>query len=269
MSPEERNTKLVLTHKLTDVLASDARIPRRRMAAGASLLATTFPHDVIVVLDGALAVEVSLADGEVQILEVVGPQAGMLRGRSLVVADGSSLLRALVPTTIVRLPEAELNRLLEADGRLACSLADQLCDRAAELRERLLARNTRDARRRVAHSLLYLLDKIGLACSLAPGHRLPLSQATIAAAAGVARQTVNRALRDLQALGLIHIEREMLCVLDRSALKTVAQGGRLKHARAPAGGCAFVNPATPLVCHPPKFIPVTQVSLALRRFVEK
>ena len=268
MPPEERDTGFMSTYTLTDVLANDARIPRRKMAVGATLLPHTFPDDVIAVLDGALAVEVSLADGDVQILEVVGPRSGMLRGRSLAAANRPARLRALVPTTVVRLPEAEFLRLLEADGRLACSLADQLCDRAGELRERLFARNTRDARLRVAHSLLYLLDKIDVVCALAPGHRLPLSQATIAAVAGVARQTVNRALRNLQALGLIHIEREVLCVLDHSALKTFAQGGRVKHARAPAAGCAFAHPAAPLSCHPPEFIPVTLVSLTLRRFVE-
>ena len=238
------------------------------MAAGATLSPHEFPHDIIAVFDGALAIEVSLADGEVQILEVVGPRSGILRGRSFGTVDRPVRLRALVPTTVIRLSEAEFLRLLEADGRLACSLADQLCDRAGELRERLFARNTRDARLRVAHSLLYLLDKIDVVCALAPGHRLPLSQATIAAVAGVARQTVNRALRNLQALGLIHIEREVLCVLDHSALKTFAQGGRVKHARAPAAGCAFAHPAAPLSCHPPEFIPVTLVSLTLRRFVE-
>jgi DNA-binding transcriptional MocR family regulator len=116
--------------------------------------------------------------------------------------------------------------------------------------------------------LLYLLDKMGVACPLAPGHRLPLSQATVAAVTGVARQTVNRALRDLQALGLIHLEREVLCVLDRSALKAFAQGRRLKHTRAPVGDCEFAHPAAPLLCHPPRFIPVTLVPLTLRRFVE-
>lgn len=268
MPPEDRHSPLALANTLSGVLADDARIPRRKMAAGTTLSALTFPHDIIVVLDGALAVEVSPACGEALILEVVGPRSGMLRGRSLALAGRPALLRALLPTTIVRLPEAEFRRLIEADGQLACSLADQLCDRAAGLRERLLARNTPDARLRVAHSLMYLLDRIDVACSLAPGQRLPLSQATIAAVAGVARQTVNRALRDLQALGLIHIERAVLCVLDRSALNTLAQGGRMKRARAPAMGCKFAHPDEPLSCHPPKFVAETLVSLRLRRFVE-
>ncbi len=232
------------------------------------MLPHEFPHDIIAVLDGALAVEVSLADSEVQIVEVVGPRSGMLRGRSLVAANRPVRLRALVPTTAVRLSEVEFLRLLAADGQLACSLADQLCDHAAELRERLLARNMRDARHRVAHSMLYLLDKIGVACPLASGRRLPVSQAAIAAVTGVARQTVNRALRDLEALGLIHLEREALCVLDHAGLRTLAQGGRLKHAQAPVAGCKLAHPAEPLSCHPPEFIPVTLVSLSLRRFVE-
>jgi len=255
------------TRTLTQVLANDARIPRRKMATGTTLLARAFPDEVLAVLEGALAIEVSLADGDPHILEVVGPRAGMLRGRSLADADRPALLRALVPTTVVRLPEAEFNRMLASDGPLACSVADQLCDRTAELRGRLLARNTPDARLRVAHALLYLVDTLGLECPLAPGHRIPLSQAAIAAVAGVARQTANRALRDLQALGVIHATRDVICVHDRAALKSFALGGVLKRARAPVAGCTFVHPAEPLSCHPMRFSRITYVPTRLRRFI--
>lgn len=264
---DEEHTRLVPVRTLAEVLASDARFQRRRLTAGKTLLPHEFAHGVLAVLDGALAIEVSLADGEVQILEVVGPSAGMLSGRLLAAARRPTFLRALVPTTVVSLSERELSRLLEADGLLACALVNQLCERATELRGRLAARNTRDVHLRIAHSLLYLLGEMGLTCPLAPGSRLPLSQATIAAVAGITRQTANRVLRDLQALGLAHLERDAVCVLDRSALEQLAEGRQLESVRRPAGGCRLVHPDARLTCHPPHLLSVMLVPLRLRRLV--
>lgn len=256
-------------HALAGILAGDTRFQRRRLTAGTTLMPHAFAHEVLVVLEGALAIEASLADGEVHILEVVGPSAGVLVGRLLASARVPTFLRALAPTTLISLPAQELTRLLDADGKLACSLASQLCERAAELRERLVARSTRDAHLRVGHALLYLLDKVGLSCAVGPGARLTLSQAIIAAVAGVARPTANRALRDLQSLGLIHLEREATCVLDRSEMERLVQGVRLESARRPVGQCKLVRADAPLSCHPLREVSVTLVPLRLRHFVKQ
>lgn len=200
------------------------------------LLPIECPHDIIAVLSGALAIEVSITDGDAQIAEVVGPHAGILRVDSLGAAHRPVRLRALIPTTVTRLSEVEFRRLLAADAQLALRLADALFGRAAELRERLLARSVRSARRRVAHAVLYLLDRIGVASPLAPGSRLAVSQATIAETAGIARQTANRALHELQALGLLHLESQMVRVLDRPGLETLAQGADRETSRLPRQG---------------------------------
>lgn len=264
---DEEHTRLVSVRTLAEVLASDARFQRRRLTPGTTLLPHAFAHDVLAVLDGALAIEVSLADGEVQILEVVGPGAGMLGGRLLAAERRPTFLRALVPTTVVSLSERELGRLLETDGLLACALVNQLCKRATELRGRLVARNTRDVHLRIAHSLLYLLDKMGLTCPLGPGSRLGLSQATIAAVASITRQTANRVLRDLQALGLVHLGRDAVCVLDRLALERLAEGRQLESVRRPAGRCKLVHPDARLSCHPPHIRSVMQAPPKLRHLV--
>lgn len=226
-----------------------------------------FKHEVLVVLDGALAIEVNLAHGGLQILEVVGPSVGMLNARLLATAHPPAFLRALAPTTLVGLSERELGRLLEADGLLASGLVNQLCQRVEELRENLVARNARDAHLRIAHSLLYLLDKMGLTCPLGPGSRITVSQATIAAVAGITRQVANRVLRDLRALGSVHLERKAVCVLDRSALEQLAAGRLLESARRPAEDCRLVHPEARLTCHPPHILSGMLVPLRLRRFV--
>lgn len=266
---DEEHTRPVPVRTLAEVLASDARFQRRRLTAGKTLLPHALEHEVLAVLDGALAIEVNPTHSEVQILEVVGPSAGMLNARLLAEAHPPAFLRALVPATLVSLSERELGRLLEADGLLACGLVNQLCKRVVELRARLVARNVRDAHLRIAHSLLYLLDKIGLTCPLGPGSRLPLSQATIAAVAGITRQTANRVLRDLQTLGLVHLERDAVCVLDRSALEQLAEGCQLESVRRPAGGCRLVHPDARLTCHPPHNLTGVLVPLKLRRFVRQ
>ncbi len=269
MPPVKTSTPDSSPRTLAAVLASDPRFPRQRMASGTTLLPHSLEHGVLVVLDGALAVEVSRDGADAQILEVIGPGSGMLSGRQLATARRATFLCALVPTTVVILSEREFGRVLESDVLLACSLANQLCERAAEMQERLSARNAQDAHLRMGHCLLYLHDKLGLACPVGPGTRIPISQASIAAVAGLARQTANRVLRDLQTLGVIHLEREAVCVLCRSGLEHLASGGPLPHAWRAAGNCQFVHPGTSLACRSLRPVPLARVSPKLRRFVDR
>lgn len=74
----------------------------------------TFAQEVLVVFESALAIEVSVADGEAEILEVVGPSAGMRSGRLLSAARRPPIPRALVPTTLISLSERGLARLESA-----------------------------------------------------------------------------------------------------------------------------------------------------------
>ncbi len=255
------------TATLAELLVKDSRLPRQKMAVGTRLLPHTFKDHVFVVLDGALAVEVRRATGTLQILEVIGRRSGVSLGRSFLALPRPAVLRALAPTTIVRIEESDFERNIPACLVLISAMTRESGARDAELRERLFFFAEPDVRRRMAGTLIYLLDKIGLGCPLAEGNRLYISQSTIAEVTALSRQTTNRALRDLQALGLVRLEHAMICVLDRAGLETLRGGGTLRSASAPAGPCKLVRPSARLSCYPLTPVPMSLVPLTLRRSI--
>ena len=220
-------------------------------------------------LDGALAVEVSRDGADAQILEVIGPGSGMLSGRQLATARRATFLCALVPTTVVILSEREFGRVLESDVLLACSLANQLCERAAEMQERLSARNARDAHLRMGHCLLYLHDKLG---SGLPGRaRHSHTDLPVKHRRGCRARSPDGKPRPAgPADARRHPPRARSGVCPLSLRAGAPRVGRPAAARwRAAGNCQFVHPGTSLACRSLRPVPLARVSPKLRRFVDR
>jgi hypothetical protein len=238
---------------LAERLRREWRASQHRLERGARLLPHRLANRLCVVCEGALAIESGRGRADAQILEVIAPVDGALCGaicgRSLVQAERELSLVALIPTTVLSLTESVSEELAAADPKLAAPVLSALLERSGDLLRRLVSREEPDVLRRVAGALCYLADRVGVSCPVASGCRIQLAQATIAATAGLSRQTANRALRQLQEWGFVRSERSMVCVLDREALRILADGGRPLHARVPVGPCKLRQPTAMLTCH--------------------
>ena len=84
----------------------------------------------------------------------------------------------------------------------------------------------RDPLRRVAHTVLLLLERFSGAPDSASSARLEVGQELIAAFASLSRQTTNRQLRRLARAGVAEPKRRVVEVPDLAALRSVAAGRR-------------------------------------------
>jgi len=157
-----------------------------------------------------------------------GDTAARLQGLHVYIRDGAIALRVATgrSTTALELPAAMLEHTLAAHPPLALAVASRdACQHAGSL-DRLAMLALRDPLRRVAHTVLLLLDRFSGAPGSAPSARLEVGQELIAAFASLSRQTTNRQLRRLARAGVAAVKRRAVDVRDLGALRGVAGGRR-------------------------------------------
>jgi CRP-like cAMP-binding protein len=230
-------------------VVSDPEVTKRSLAPGA-LLSPFMVDAFAVVIEGALAVEMLSGDGEPTILEVLGPGDCVPHWEESSPSRIPIAMRAMVPSLYARVPLNAFARIMRNDPALASLLGSKLAQQHTELLARVAETAQRAALQRVSAAIDYLVRKVGEKCPLAPGVRISLSQAEIARVANHTRQTANDILTQLEAAGLVHVERSMLCVLDRERVGAVAGGEDLKAAWKPAMTCKFLHPDQALTCYP-------------------
>lgn len=163
-------------------------------------------------------------DGEPVIVEVLG--AGLcacLTDQAECRGPNWSLV-TLLPTSVLQLPLATLRIACMNDARLLERVHDSERKRQRALLARLLVLSEHSSPRRVAGTLLYLINVMGAPCPLGYSVCLPLPQHVLAAVGDMARQTLNRELRRLQRGGILRVERSMVCIADMELLSDVARG---------------------------------------------
>ena len=197
--------------------------PGEPLAGGAERLKRVH----IYVRDGAIGLRVVTGRSRSALVEVFGP--GRLLSPQLWETTPGSESRhaaALLRTTTLELPADVLEHELAAHPPLALALADlDACQQAGSL-DRLGMLALRDPLRRVAHTVLLLLDRLSGAPATAPAARLEVGQELIAAFASLSRQTTNRQLRRLARAGVARLQRRVVDVRDLAALRSVAAGRR-------------------------------------------
>ncbi len=181
----------------------------------------------VYIRDGAIGLRVTAGRSTSALLDVFGP--GRLLPPWLWEATSgwqSRYATALAATTTLELPADVFEREVAAHPSLAASLASVHAWGYAMSLDRLAMLALRDPLRRVAQTLLLLLERLPSAPGSPPGARLEVGQDLIAAFAGLSRQTTNRQLRRLAQAGMTTSQRRVVDVRDLEALRGVAAGRR-------------------------------------------
>ena len=210
-------------------IAKLAGVETRQYAPGERLApGTGQPKGLhVYIRDGAIALRLTTGRSTSALLEIFGP--GRLLSPQLWQTPPGSENRhatALLSTTTFELPADVLEHELAAHPPLALAVVSQgACQQAGSL-DRLAMLALRDPLRRVAHTVLLLLERFSGAPDSASSTRLEVGQELIAAFASLSRQTTNRQLRRLARAGVAAVKRRAVDVRDLGALRGVAGGRR-------------------------------------------
>jgi CRP/FNR family cyclic AMP-dependent transcriptional regulator len=166
---------------------------------------------------GAVAIRVTTSEGELSMLDVLGPgevfgELGLLVSHRTRTATAV----ALEPTETQTLAYSSFDALRQADPSVDRFLLGLLADHVDRLSHRLLEALYVSVERRVARRLLDLVGVYGNGS--ADPVTVPLTQREVAELAGGSRPTVNEILRRLSSQGALSLGRGELVVLDRAVL---------------------------------------------------
>ncbi|WP_319772831.1 Crp/Fnr family transcriptional regulator [Breoghania sp.] len=192
---------------LTPDLAAGLEALARPMSikAGTILFETGDPgNGCYAVLEGSLRVSLLSAEGDEQLLAVLGP--GQLVGE-MALLDGeprSATVTALKPARLAFFDKAAFDRFAEANPDLYRHMLRIVGARLRLANDVLAARSFLPLQGRVAKTLLLLADSFGK--DVEEGRTLihyKVSQADIANMAGAARENVSRVLNEWKRAGTI------------------------------------------------------------------
>ncbi|AHG90472.1 cyclic nucleotide-binding protein [Gemmatirosa kalamazoonensis] len=218
----------MLVHRLADFLASVPLFSRlstderrgfaalareQRYPRGALIVRQGDPGDALYVLrSGSVKVAIVGDDGREVILDTLGQGAHF---GELALIDGrprSAHVVAVDPAVLLVLRREDFRREVERQTRVAWALLEELSRRLRDADEKITALVLLDVPGRVARLLLDRATGTPPTIERAPTHE------TMAQMIGASRETVSRAMRELQDAGLIEVERRMVRVLDQEGL---------------------------------------------------
>jgi CRP-like cAMP-binding protein len=196
---------------------------RRRFRAGAALFYKGDQGSWLFLIEAG-RVEISLlsVQGKKATLNHLGP--GELIGELSVLDQlpRSADATALTDTDGFVIPKQQLARVLQDDGTACLDMIRLLCSRVRNASDMFESRAVAPAAVRLAHCVLTLIRKWGETDEYGV-LRLSqqLSQTELGEFAGLARENVNRLLKEWQALGWLQFHRGELTVMDIDALQAV------------------------------------------------
>lgn len=217
-----------------------ARAQLRRLARGDAVYGAEdcCAHYLVIVVGQVKLVALSAA-GQEKVIELAGP--GIALGEAQLMTGGAYgfSAQAIADTLLLRLDRQALLDELAQDPRLAMRLLHGLSSRLQGLMHDVQAYTLHSGLQRVVD---YLLGD-------APGHAradtftvsLPASKATIASRLSITPEYFSRVLGELEAAGLIAIERRTIRVRDPARL--AGQAGNARGAAAARAGTALAMAA--------------------------
>jgi CRP/FNR family cyclic AMP-dependent transcriptional regulator len=212
MAGAQSEASLPLIHPSLLWLARLQRLRGARLrpfAAGEVVMREGEPPDVVgVITRGAVTVSSHTSCGRLATLSILGPEDFV--GHQVVASEPPPVtlpsVVSLGHSTLLTVPATSLAAVLPHDTvlllHLAAAVAEQL-DRAQAALARALSLPVID---RVRHALRDLAGRFGTPASGGLLVTLPLSQDLLASIAGATRESVNRALRELRAVGAVRID---------------------------------------------------------------
>jgi CRP/FNR family transcriptional regulator, cyclic AMP receptor protein len=197
------------------------RARRRSIERGQVLFWQDEPGDsMFVLLEGAVKLVVSSRDGElVELARLVAPASF----GELAVLDGgprSATAEAVEHCTPVAITRTELLRLLRSEERVAEALLRALGTMVRRTTRQVTDLAFLNLQGRVAAKLLELAEPAGQG----PARTRRLTQGELATMVGGVRQSVNQALKSLEARGYIRVAGRAVEVLDPQQLRRLAGG---------------------------------------------
>ena len=206
-------------------LAAIAR--RRRLAAGETVFAQGDPGEaMLVVLTGLLRIHILTASGREVVLDYAGP--GQAIGEIAVLDGGprAAGVTAVEASEVMMLTRRDLLPFLGRHHDVALRVIGVLCARLRRTNDLVEASSTAlGIGPRLARGLLRLA---GIAANgdvdVDEGpHPLKITQGELAAHVGLARENVNRQLREWEEAGLLELGRGRLSLRDAAALAEIAE----------------------------------------------
>jgi CRP/FNR family transcriptional regulator, cyclic AMP receptor protein len=202
-------------------LAIAGRAGRRVVQKGQVVVWQDEPGEsMFVLLEGAVKLVVSSKDGElVELARLVAPASF----GELAVLDGgprSATVEAVERSVLLVVMRAELLRLLRADEKVAEALLRLLGAMVRRTTRQVTELAFLSLQGRVAAKLLELADQVGQG----PARTSRVTQVELATMVGAARQSVNQALKSLEARGYIRAAGRAVEILDPQSLRRLAGG---------------------------------------------
>ncbi|MET0531761.1 MAG: Crp/Fnr family transcriptional regulator, partial [Microvirga sp.] len=177
------------------------------------------PDKVLLILDGFACRYKVLPDGQRQIMALLVP--GDFCDLNVFILDEMDHnIGTISACKVVDVPRKAIDEIAAHHPSIArafwwCSLVD-----GAVLREWLVNMGGRAPGQRIAHLLCELLMRLEAVGRVTDNsYAFPLTQTDIAETMGLSDVHVNRTLRELRALGLIHLKSRVLTILDVERLK--------------------------------------------------
>lgn len=176
-----------------------------------------------VLLDGRLMVSQVTVDGRQVIVRVVHPGDLFGIARALRRIDYPGTARAVVDSRVLAWPMSEWDRVVVTNPHLAVTAMQTIGQRLDEAHTRLREMSTQEVERRVAHTVLRLIDAAGRPVAEGTAIDFPLSRQNIAEMAGTTLHTVSRILSAWDDRGLVICGRQKLTICDRAGLEHIAE----------------------------------------------
>ncbi len=198
-------------------VAAGARITQRGDAAG----------NWVGVARGAVRLGTALSDGRVFTLDFMAP--GQWFGDIALVDQRTEDLDmvAHVPSTLLIVGKQDMHELMELSPEFRDALLQLNCQRLRRVYKRCEERHGLSLPQRLAKQVLRLARHFGRPTTTGVRIDLAISQGDLASMVGGSRQRVNRALRQMQQLGIMQLGPQRLLVLDGPGLDAVASGHTL------------------------------------------
>lgn len=191
---------------------------RREYEAGALIFLEGEPSAGLhLIARGRVRIFKVSADGKEQGLHLLGPGDVFNDVSALDGGPNPASAMALEPTVVWVLPRHPLMQAVERSPVLARAIIEHLAARARFLVAKVEDLSFRSVTARLAKLLLEQASLAGPPDQL-QRHRW-MTQAEMAAQLGTAREVVGRSLRELEAEGLIRVERHRIQIIDRAALE--------------------------------------------------
>lgn len=176
-----------------------------------------------VLLEGRLMVSQVTVDGRQVIVRVVHPGDLFGIARALRRHDYPGTARAVVDSRVLAWPMSEWDGVVVTNPHLAVTAMQTIGQRLDEAHTRLREMSTQEVERRVAHTVLRLIDAAGRAVADGVAIDFPISRQDIAEMSGTTLHTVSRIFSGWEERGLVICGRQKLTIRDRGGLERIAE----------------------------------------------